>query len=385
MPDLLIVAEYGTLNGGERSLLASLGLFAGAGWRGQALVPGHNRFAAALRGLGLGVTDWPLQDDQGQRRPLPELRQQLGEVIQRIQPDLVLANSLSTGRILGRLKPEFPGLPLLACLRDIMRLNRSWIGDLNRLDCRIAVSRATREFHVAQGIHGRHTEVVYNGVDLERFHPPPPDQATVPGIRRELSIPTDCRLVLFVGQIGLRKGLDVWLKAAARIAAERDDVHFLITGLRYSGKQESIEHERALRRQSCRANLAGRVHWLGERQDVPELMRQVSVLLHTPRQEPLGRVLLEACSSGLPVVATRVGGTSEILASGQLRSLLVESGDDRAAAAVVGRLLRDGQYARAISGYLRELAVQRFSSRIASGNLLALCNRWHPSPRATET
>ena len=58
--------------------------------------------------------------------------------------------------------------------------------------------------------------------------------------------------------------------------------------------------------------LAGRVHFLGNRHDVAQLLSECTALVHAARQEPLGRVLLEAAACGTAVVATDVGGTREI-------------------------------------------------------------------------
>jgi len=59
------------------------------------------------------------------------------------------------------------------------------------------------------------------------------------------------------------------------------------------------------------------VHWLGDRDDLPQLYNEFDLLVHCAHQEPLGRVLLEAAAAGVPIVATDVGGTSEILQHGQ--------------------------------------------------------------------
>ena len=103
--------------------------------------------------------------------------------------------------------------------------------------------------------------------------------------------------------------------------------HLAIVGERYSAKEEAIEFENILRATASHPPLGGRVHFLGVRSDVSRLMNEATLLVHAARQEPLGRVLLEAMSTGTPTVATEVGGTAEILASPSLREFLVPPAD----------------------------------------------------------
>jgi glycosyltransferase involved in cell wall biosynthesis len=195
-------------------------------------------------------------------------------------------------------------------------------------------------------------------------------------------VPDDAPTVLFAGQIGLRKGLDTWLEAAARIARPRPDVHFLIAGSRHSQKEESIALEATMRARSASGILAGRVHWLGWRDDLPALMNRATVLLHTARQEPLGRVLLEAFASGLPAVATRVGGTPEIFCDPEIERLMVPVDDAEAAAREVLRLMGDPAWHTNVSDRERGIAAARFSVHQAAERLVEVYTGTHADSRA---
>ena len=81
-------------------------------------------------------------------------------------------------------------------------------------------------------------------------------------LHRELGLPPESLLVGTIGQIGLRKGHDVLLRAAAAIAGRLPNVHYLIVGQRHSEKDESRQFERDLHEASS-GPLAGRVHFLG--------------------------------------------------------------------------------------------------------------------------
>ena len=120
------------------------------------------------------------------------------------------ANSLAMGRLSGPVAAELQ-LPSIAHLRDIVRLSAQAVADLNCHRRLLAVSEATRAFHVAGGLAAEKTHVLYNGVDLDEFRPRPPTGY----LHRELGLPPDAQLIGTIGQIGLRKGQDVLLRAAA--------------------------------------------------------------------------------------------------------------------------------------------------------------------------
>ena len=196
------------------------------------------------------------------------------------------------------------------------------------------VSHATRDHHVAAGLDPDRTRVVYNGIDPDAFQNP----QRAPGwLRRELQITRSSRLVATIGQIGLRKALDVLAEAATQVTSKID---YVIVGRRYSRKAESVAFEESVFERFAEAAPDGCVHRLGYREDVPELLAEIDVLVHPARQEPLGRVLLEAAAAGRAILATDVGGTREILADGR-SAILVPAGDPGALAVGLETLAND--------------------------------------------
>src|SRR5208283_4229615 len=100
-------------------------------------------------------------------------RRRLAEILLRQRGTLLHANSLAMGRLSGPVAAE-ASLPSLSHLRDIVTLSRQAVADLNRHRRLLAVSAATRQFHVAQGLAGEKTFVLYNGIDLEQIRPRAP-------------------------------------------------------------------------------------------------------------------------------------------------------------------------------------------------------------------
>ncbi len=374
MPAALIIAEYGTLNGGENSLLAILPELMRERWSFAAAVPVGTPFSRALSGSGVQLLPFDFSLN-GARLPLASLRFKLQELILSQSPDVVHCNSLTAARICGPVCHSLKQ-PSLGYLRDIIKLSRQAVQDLNHHAKLVAVSSATRDYHVAQGLHPQRVRVIHNGVDDQIFRP----GSGSGGIRRELGVNGQAGLVLFVGQIGLRKGLDTWLEAARLILQEEPNTHFLIVGQRHSQKQESIDYEKNLRCLTETAPWRGHVHWLGQRADVPELMRQATLLMHCAYQEPLGRVLLEASASGLPMVATHVGGTREILRHPQLHPLLVPSGAAESSSRAALVLLRDACYRHTIASTVRQMARRHFSIGACARQILTLYKELRNGP-----
>lgn len=364
MPRLLILCEFPTLNGGERSLLAALDAGAAVEFEVGVIAPEEGPLAAAVHERGWELIPFATRCGAGPRKSAAALRGELRALALHRAPAVIHANSLAMGRLLGPVAAEL-GVPSLAHLRDIIGLSAQAVCDLNLNGRLLAVSHATRDFHLGQGLDAAKTRVLYNGVDLERFCPRPPTGA----LHCELGLPADAQLIGTVGQIGLRKGLDVLVAAAERIAPAIPRAHWVIVGERSSDKDESRRFEADLRAAAAEGPLAGRLHLLGRRGDVPALLCEWTMLVHAARQEPLGRVLLEAGATGVPIAATAVGGTREIFPAECGAARLVPAGDAAALAEAMAALLTDAELRRSLSQAARRRAEAQFDIRTAAEGL----------------
>lgn len=301
---ILYLCEYATLNGGENSLLAVLDGLAANGCQPVVACPA-GPLADVVVKRGLEWHTLRFHDDSSARLPALEIDQQIAELCRRVGPAIVHANSLSMSRLLGRVAEQIQ-LPTVGHLRDIINLSRAAIGHLNNNDRLIAVSQATRQHHLSQGMDSEKTFVCYNGIDTRQF------QTAARGkLRREYGLQDSDTVVLTIGQLGLRKGLDVVVQAVKEMADQKT-IHWFLVGERHSQKAESIAFHEELIAASQQPPWQGRLHLLGRRADVPQLLCDADIIVHAARQEPLGRVLLEAAAAARAIVATDVGGTREI-------------------------------------------------------------------------
>jgi glycosyltransferase involved in cell wall biosynthesis len=365
MPRLLILCEYPTLLGGERSMLATLPAVAASGFEVLVAAPPTGPLADEVQTRGIHQLDWQPRANDGQRLPLKQLRADLVRILQQTQPDLLHANSLSTARIAGPAAAQC-GVRSIGHLRDILKLQPQAVGDLNAHRRLLAVSRAARDFHITQGIDATKCVVVNNGIDLAEFCPRPANGY----LHRALSLPPQTRLCAIIGQLGLRKATDVTLAAALQITDQVPHVHWLVVGERTSNKEESREFESLVRSIADEQPLAGRVHFLGSRSDVSRLLNECQLLVHAARQEPLGRVLLEAAASGLAVVATDVGGTREIFPRQADAAVLVPPDNRSALADATLNLLKDDSRRTQLGHAARKRAESAFDIRDTVARLI---------------
>ncbi len=361
---VLVLAEYGWRNGGENSWIAVAKLLIERGWVFFVACPPLSELSNMLEAEGFATVGWNVSDENGDRKSQAQIRLELANLICEIQPALVHCNSLATARLAGPVTDALD-LPALGYLRDIIHLSRQAIDDINLLASIIAVSQATRTFHTDQGICPEKTQVIHNGVNLDEFYP----QAATGNLHAELQIPKQNRLITCIGQIGMRKGTDTVIKSFLELANTFADIDLLIVGMRNSGKEEAVEFERHCRQLTESSGTQHRIHWLGRRADVSKILSESSLLLHGARQEPLGRVLLEAAASGCPFVATDVGGTKEIVQGGGCDFLIV-SADAVAEMVITAQvLLQDEFLIRATGRRLRHIAVSNFDAKMSAGKL----------------
>ncbi len=345
-------------------MLATLDGARRAGINVAAIAPPEGPLAETLAARGVDVLPFVFRDAAGNRLPRSRLREELARLLLRRPPDLLHANSLSMGRLSGPVASDL-GLPSIAHLRDIVRLSAQAVADLNRHARLLAVSEAVRNFYAACGLAAGRMHVLCNGVDLDQFRPRPKSGC----LHRELGLSPEIQLAGTIGQICLRKGQDVLIRAATILADKLPTVHYLIVGERWSDKTESRQFERELRAAAA-GKPAGRVHFLGYRDDVDRILNELCLVVHPSRQEPLGRVLLEAAASGVAVVATDVGGTREIFPPPCEAARLVLPDDPEMIAAAVLELVGNEKLRGRLGSAARRRAQEAFEVECTTAGLL---------------
>lgn len=220
-------------------------------------------------------------------------------------------------------------------------------------DMLVGVSRETAEA-LAREFPGseKKTRVIFNPVDTSFFRP---DADLREKARAELGLPAGCPVLLMAGVLNKQKGVHVGLKAFAALAGRFPQARVLIVG---DGPQLA-----ALKAQAAEAGIQDRVLFCGPKlnPEMPYYYNAADVHINpTLRQEGLSIVIVEAMACGLPVVASRIGGTASTI-DDRRSGFFVKPGDAPGLAERTGALLSDPALARAMGTAGREKAVRDFS------------------------
>lgn len=281
----------------------------------------------------------------------------LAATARRAKADLIHTNGMKA-HLLGGLAGRLVRLPVIWHLRDFPP--GGWAGRTFREAVRLLpemILAPSEAVAASVRLPGRRRpRVVPDPVDLDRFHPGIPRDR----IRRELGIGGEEPLIGMIGHLTPWKGHAVFLEIARAVADWIPRARFVVVGGSIYETHGHAGYPETLRQRAAALGLSDRVTFLGARDDVPDLLAGLDVLVHAPiAPEPFGRVLAEAMAVGQPVVAARCGGIPEVVEDG-VTGFLVPSADVGAFTAAVVRLLEDPVLCRRLGGAGRRRAEARF-------------------------
>lgn len=279
----------------------------------------------------------------------------LTRLLRRRQTDVVITVGAGDKMFWGRLAARRARVPVIMSALH----STGWpdgVGRLNRL-----LMPLTDAFIAVADAHGRYlvehedfpvtkVAVIPNGVDTERFAPE--SASHVATIRRELGIDRDAPVVGIVAALRPEKNHELFLELARRTASQLPRSQFLIIG---DGPcRASLEQ--------CAARLAvqNNVRFLGMRNDIPRLLAALDVFVLTSHNEANPVSVLEAMSTGKPVVATKVGSVHEAVADGKT-GFLVPAGDAKTLVDRTLQLLNDPRLAQSMGAAGRATVAARWS------------------------
>ncbi|MGO9489075.1 MAG: glycosyltransferase family 4 protein [Solirubrobacteraceae bacterium] len=369
---VLYVNHTAAISGGERSLLELLAALPEDLQARVAAPAGPLRDAV----LDLSVPVTPITGTAGSLRlhplhtprALAEMARaavQVRSAASRMGADIVHANSIRSG-IVTALAP-MGGVASVVHVRDCLPAGAVSSATLRLIAARattvVANSRYTAASVTAAAPRAQ-VEVVHNGVDLARFDPARIGREAA---RLRLSsidgFQADRLLLGVVAQLSPWKGQDTAIEALSLLRRQGIDAHLLLIGsAKFVAASTRYDNEAYLRRLHELADCAGlgdRVSFLGEREDVPELIRALDLLLLPSWEEPFGRAVIEAMALEVPVLATNVGGPAEIVEDG-VQGLLLAPRRPEAWAEAAGALAADPERRVQMGRAGRRLAEQRF-------------------------
>ncbi len=264
-----------------------------------------------LRAAGIPV----FQLGMRQGRPSPRAALEFSRILGRERPAVVqtwMYHADFLGLVAGKLRRVPRIVWNLRCSASPVTLRtpltRGLVRVLARLsalpDVVIANAEAGRRTHEALGYAPKRWEIIPNGFDLEEFAP---DPEAARRTRGALGIARDALVIGMVANFTPPKDHDTFLAAAQRIAHRHEDVQFVLVG---RGVDRTDDHLRAM---IASTEIEGRVHLLGERSDVPEIVPAFDLAISSSCEEGFPNTIGEAMACGVPCLVTDVGDSARIV------------------------------------------------------------------------
>ena len=226
-----------------------------------------------------------------------------------------------------------------------------------------AITRAVADSAVSHlGIDPARVTVVPRGRALERLGEPSASRRAA--VRESLGISQDALVLLNVGRQDYQKGHVDLLRAFDRVAAAHPGAVLVQAGRR--GHATS-----AMENLLAASPYADRVHLVGHRDDVPDLLAASDVFVFPSHYEGLGGAVIEAMALALPIVVTRVAALLEVIEDGH-NGLSAEIGDPEGLAAAVGVLLSDAQTRLQFAQRSREIFISKYELRRSLDDMIRM-------------
>jgi glycosyltransferase involved in cell wall biosynthesis len=193
------------------------------------------------------------------------------------------------------------------------------------------------------------------GVDTEKFRPANAEERAA--LRARLTLPESGFLIGYAGKLNRGKGIEHLLAALPGIRNQHPDAHLVLIG---GGAHQFLSYEAELRSQAQRLSLEPAVTFTGYVDAVPDYLRALDVFVLPTEHEALPNALMEAMATGLPCVASRVGGIPDLIEDG-VSGILVPAADPAALEQALRRLKEEPALARRLGEGARAAMERRFS------------------------
>jgi len=287
----------------------------------------------------------------------------MSRIIKEVSPDIVHVNSAPHSGLIGILAARFAGIPCVCHVRSMSNVSvvqRMLSGSVQKY---ILISNEVRRYMDTQKIGVKNGVVIFNGVDISAFQ-----RYNASSLRKQLGISRNEFLVGMVGRLEYWKGHEVYIDSIDQLTKAGENVRALIIGAPQAS-QRNRSYYNSLVNQVREHELQNVISFLGQRDDIPQVMSQLDILvLASTKPEPFGRVIIEAMAANTLVVATASGGVLDIIRDGE-NGILVPAGDSRALATAIMRARRHaGETSRLVTNALADVA-RRFTANRCADNV----------------
>lgn len=286
----------------------------------------------------------------------------LRSVMKRFQADIVNTHSGRDTQLAGMAARTLLNRPRIVRTRHLALPITSKFTYGVLPDHVVTVSKFVENYLVEAGVPRDGITTIPTGVDFSRY-----DRATVQGnLREELGLAADTLLVGTVAILRAKKGHADILDAAPEVLRRFPNAHFVFAG---DGPQTDN-----LKVRIAADGLEGRIHLLGLRRDVTNVLASLDVFVLPTHQEALGTAFIEAGAMGLPAVASNVDGVPEVILEGKT-GYLVPAHDGKALIEPISRLLADPVLRQSMGANATEFVRRKFAREVMAQGMEQLYQR----------
>jgi len=370
---ILLIDSVRALGGAQRSLLELAVALQGRGLQVDAAVP-SGPLSAALAAAGIPVWHIPavrLRHGWNSQALLERIRylralRVLARTLRTVMPDILHANGTTADRMAVFVRQQ---RPVVWQVRDFALKGL----DLHHLSQRstfiVGISDPVSEYltEMVPASQLRKIRLIRSGVDTRHFVPG--DRAAA---RSAFQLPATAPLVGMAAHLAPAKRHIFFLEVACAIRQTRPNVQFVIAGRDLFNIRPNLRAQIEARIAS--AGLTGAIHWIKNLDDLAPLYPALDVLVHPAADEPFGRVLCEAMSAGIPVIAVNRAGPHTIVPNNSA-GFLLPSGDVELFARKILSLLDDPEAARQMGAIGRRHAMAHHDSARVGAEMHALYSK----------
>jgi glycosyltransferase involved in cell wall biosynthesis len=216
----------------------------------------------------------------------------------------------------------------------------------------------SRAYHDA-GFPASRLRQVSNAIDTDRFRPPVEGEREA--LRRELGLPADRAIVLFVGFFSRDKRPGLMYSAWSASKVRERSALVMIGATRPIHGEVDAALGPSIRQRAERDGYGGRVIFVESTTAIEKYYRAADVYVLPSVREAMPLALLEAMSSGLPCVATRLAGSTDVIIEHDVNGVLVEPDDEHGFAMAIESLLTDRGTAQQLGNAARLTALERYA------------------------
>jgi len=317
----------------------------------------------------------PVHAIRERRRFDPGVLSRILNIVDREKVDIIHTHEVRSD-LLGLICARARGLPVVATLHGWIRNDTRgkvlvFLDQLclPRFDHVVAVSSVLADEVLQFGLDPSRLTVIHNAIVLDRLKPDPNDR----GLRQELHVADDEILIGKIGRLSPEKGIPDLLSAIREVRRAGHPARLALVGV--GPEEESV---RVL---VADLGLDSAVHFLGYRKEMQAVYNSLDLVVQASHTEGMPNVIIEAMLIGVPVVATDVGGTREVLDGGK-SGILVPAGKPAALAEAIARFCGNPQEQTLRTRCGREFIRERFGFEARTRKMEALYRSLHRGRRS---